>query len=146
MAATNVRPFSPVSTSERPASPGSKLLDVLTTHVARGAFALPFVIFGLLHFVGAQGMAAMVPIPGGVFWIYFTGAALVAGGLGILLNKLGQWAALGLAALLLTFVLGVHVPGLSNPAMHQIALISLLKDVALIGGALTWAGLFRARQ
>jgi uncharacterized membrane protein YphA (DoxX/SURF4 family) len=144
MAATNAPTFT-TAASERPASSGGKVLDVLTTHVARGAFAVPFLVFGLFHFANANAMAGIVPVPGGVFWVYVTGAALVAGGLGILLNRLGQWAALGLAALLLTFILGVHLPGLWNPAMQQMSTIGLLKDISLLGGALTWAGLLRAR-
>src|ERR1043166_5960693 len=61
----------------------SSLLDALTTKVARAAFALPFAVFGLFHFVNANAMAGFVPVPGGVFWVYFTGAALVAGAVGI---------------------------------------------------------------
>ena len=144
--ASHVRNFDAAvsSTSSRPTQ--SRALDVLTTTVARGAFALPFAIFGLFHFLNASAMAGMVPIPGGVFWIYFTGAALIAGSLGILTGKLGRFAALGLAALLVTFIVGVHVPGLSNPQMQQMATMGLLKDVSLLGGALTWAGLLGKRS
>ena len=115
-----------------------KLFRILGNHVARGLFALPFIVFGLFHFVGGEQMAAMVPVPGGIFWVYFTGVALVAGGLGILTNILGRWAALGLAALMALFALTVHLPALGDPAMGQMATISLLKDTALAGGALAW--------
>jgi uncharacterized membrane protein YphA (DoxX/SURF4 family) len=123
-------------------APGS-VLDVLTTKVARGAFALPFAVFGLFHLLNARAMAGMVPVPGGVFWIYFTGLALVAGSVGILTGKLGRLAAFGLAALLLTFILGVHVPNLGQAATQQMAVMGLLKDLSLLGGALTWAGLLK---
>ncbi|MDF2693757.1 MAG: hypothetical protein K0S65_2140 [Labilithrix sp.] len=91
-------------------------------------------------------MAGMVPVPGGVFWIYFTGAALIAGSLGIMTGILGRLAALGLAALLGIFILAIHIPGLSNPQMQQMAMMGLLKDVSLLGGALTWAGLLGKRS
>jgi uncharacterized membrane protein len=112
----------------------------VTRTVARVLFALPFLVFGLLHFVYAGQMAGAVPVPGGVVWVYLTGAGLVAGGLGVLTRWLGMWAALGLAVLLLTFIAAVHVPALRVPEMQQMATINLLKDTALLAGALTWAG------
>ncbi|CAM4033867.1 MULTISPECIES: hypothetical protein [Flavobacterium] len=38
--------------------------------LGRFSFFIPMVIFGLFHFMNAKAMAGMVPIPGGVFWIY----------------------------------------------------------------------------
>jgi putative oxidoreductase len=140
--ASHVRNFDAAVSPSSKSSP----LDILTTKAARAAFALPFAIFGLFHFLNASAMAGMVPIPGGVFWIYFTGAALIAGSLGILTGILGRLAALGLSALLVTFIVGVHLPGLSNPQMQQMATMGLLKDVSLLGGALTWAGLLGKRS
>jgi putative oxidoreductase len=139
--ATHVRSFDDVATP----STSGKVFHTLTTTVARAAFALPFAVFGLFHFLNAQAMAAVVPIPGGVLWVYLTGLALIAGSLGILTGKLGRLAALGLAALLLTFIVTVHLPGLGNPQMAQMATMGLLKDVSLLGGALTWAGVLGRR-
>ncbi len=141
--ASHVRDFDAVVRSE--SSSSSRGLDVLTSKVARVTFALPFAVFGLFHFLNASAMAGMVPVPGGVFWIYFTGAALIAGSIGLITGILGRLAAFGLAALLLTFILGVHVPGLSNPQMQQMAMMGLLKDISLFGGALTWATLLGKR-
>lgn len=143
--ASHARPFDAVSTDPHTSASG-RALELATSKVARALFALPFAIFGLFHFLNASAMAGIVPVPGGVFWVYFTGAALIAGSVGILTGVLGRLAALGLAALLLTFIFGVHVPGLSNPEMQQGAMMGLLKDVSLLGGALTWAGLFGKRS
>jgi uncharacterized membrane protein len=115
-------------------------MKTLTSSVARWVFAVPFIIFGLSHLLRPQALAPMVPVPGGVFWVYVTGIALIAGGLGIGTKVLGHWAGLGLAALMLTFVVTIHVPGLLHPGTRQMALIMMLKDLALGGGALTWAG------
>ena len=115
--------------------------QVLTTHVARVIFALPFAVFGVFHFLHAHAMIGAVPIPGGVFWIYFTGAALIAGSLGMMTGILGRWAALGIAALMLVFILAVHLPGLGNPKMAQAAMMGLLKDTSLLSGALAFAGM-----
>lgn len=108
----------------------------------RVLFALPFAVFGVNHLLNAQAMAGAVPIPGGAFWIYFTGIAMLAASIGILTKVLGQWAALGLALLLWVYVVAIHIPGLGNPQTRMMATVNLLKDVALSGGALTWAGLF----
>ena len=145
--ASHVRNFDEVvSQSGRSSGSTGGALDLVTGKVARVAFALPFAIFGLFHFLNANAMAGMVPVPGGVFWIYFTGAALIAGAVGIITNILGRWAALGLSALLALFIVSVHVPGLSNPQMQQMAIMGLLKDVSLLGGALTYAGLLGRKR
>ncbi len=110
--------------------------------------AIPFFLFGLMHFAFGANMAGMVPawLPGGVFWVYATGAALVAGAIGMTSGKLGYWAALGLAALMAVFVVTVHLPGLGNPETQQMAMAGALKDLGLAGGALIQAGLFRSQR
>jgi putative oxidoreductase len=118
----------------------------VTRTLARLLFALPFVASGLIHFVRADDMAGAVPVAGGIFWVYFTGAALIAAGIGIATRRLGTWAALGLALLLLFFIFTIHVPGLSSPKAQSAALGQLLKDLALLGGALTWAGLLASSE
>ncbi len=64
-------------------------MGALTSTVARYVFAIPFGIFGLLHLMGGQNMAGMVPswIPGGVFWVYLTGLALMAAAVSIIIQK-----------------------------------------------------------
>jgi uncharacterized membrane protein YphA (DoxX/SURF4 family) len=121
------------------------VMNALTT-AGRIVFALPFIVFGVNHLIAGPAMASYVPVPGGVFWIYFTGIALIAGGVGVATKLLGKWAALGLAILLAVFVVTMHVPGMANPATRQMSLISFLKDIALAGGALTWAGIFAAAE
>jgi putative oxidoreductase len=117
-----------------------------TRTVARFLFALPFVASGIVHFALGGEMAAMVPVAGGVAWVYLTGAALIAAGIGIATRRLGMWAALGLSLLLLTFIVAVHLPGLTHAATRQMALGNLIKDTALLGGALTWAGLLASNE
>ena len=114
--------------------------------VGRWLYALPFAAFGLLHFTGAEAMAGMVPLPGGVFWVYFTGVALIAAAVGIITGVLGRYAGLGLALLMATFVLGVHLPGLADPQSQQFSMIALLKDIALAGAALTFASRLPLRR
>jgi len=124
----------------------SLFMKVLTTTVARILFALPLGIFGLFHFIGGEDMAAMVPIPGGVFWIYLTGAALLAASIAIIAKKMGKIASLLLALLMLVFIVFLWIPGLGDEATMQMSMSSLLKDSALAGGALTYAGIFASEE
>jgi uncharacterized membrane protein len=109
--------------------------------VGKIIFAVPFVIFGILHFIAATKMAGVVPawLPGGIFWVYFTGALLIAGGVGIMTERMRVQAAYGVAALMATFIVTVHFPALSNEGTRQMAMMGLLKELALIGGAITIA-------
>ncbi|MEK6480873.1 DoxX family membrane protein [Catalinimonas sp. 4WD22] len=109
-------------------------MQVLTTTVARILFAVPFVIFGLFHFMNASAMAGMVPVPGGAFWVYLTGAAMLAAGVAILAGKYARIACLLLALLLLIYVFTIHLPGAMGG--NQQSITNLLKDLAMAGGAL----------
>jgi len=101
-------------------------------------YALPFAVFGLFHFMNASGMAGMVPIPGGVIWVYLTGAAHFAFVLAVLLGKMDKLAAVLFALMLLIFALAIWLP---NAMADQSAMSSLLKDLSLAGGALLYAQL-----
>ena len=113
-------------------------MQLLTTILARLLFGVPMVVFGLFHFMNAQGMAGMVPFPGGVFWVYLTGIALIAAGVAILIQKMGKIAALLLALMLVIFALTIHLPGAMGDG-GQASMTNLLKDLALAGGALGFA-------
>jgi len=107
--------------------------------IGKYLYAIPMVIFGLFHFLNASAMAGMVPIPGGVFWIYLTGLSLILAGVSIIIQKLDEWSSFLLAVLLLVFVLTIHLPGvLAGGEMAQIYMTNLLKDLALAGGALIY--------
>ena len=117
-------------------------MKLLTTTIARYVFALPFGIFGLLHFMNASQMAGMVPLPGGVIWVYLTGAALLAACISIIIQKYTRWACLLLALMLIIFVLTLHLPGVINApdeAAMGASMAQILKDTGLAGGALILA-------
>jgi uncharacterized membrane protein len=106
--------------------------------LGRLLYAIPFAVFGLFHFMKAEGMAQMVPVPGGVFWIYLTGTAMIAASISIVIRKKSSLASLLLGALLLVFVLTIHLPmvlGGDQSAMGQ-----LLKDLALAGASFYYSG------
>ena len=108
----------------------------LISNIGRFLFAIPMVIFGVFHFVNTRTLQNVVPsfIPGQTFWVYLTGAALMAAGISILIKKQVQLISLLLALMLLVFALFVHLPLALNG--DQLASSSLLKDIALAGGAL----------
>jgi uncharacterized membrane protein len=109
----------------------------------RIVFAIPFAMFGMMHLIMANNFVGMVPswVPGGVFWVYVTGIALMAAAISIISKK-----QIYLASILLTVLLGVFVMTIHLPAVFggdQMAMGSLLKDMSLAGGALLIAGLFK---
>ncbi|HRK26532.1 MAG TPA: hypothetical protein PK239_04495 [Chitinophagales bacterium] len=110
------------------------------TRIGQIIFAIPFLVFALFHFMGADAMAGMVPLPGGAIWVYLTGLAQVLFFVSVVMRKKTRLAALLLALMLLIFILAIHLPGAMGG--DQAATGNLLKDLGLIGGALMLANQF----
>jgi putative oxidoreductase len=106
--------------------------------IAKIAFAIPFAFFGVNHFIVGANMSGAVPsfIPGGVFWIYFTGLSLIAAAVSLLINVKTQLAMRLLALMMLIFVLTIHLPGIFNPSTAMMSTMGLFKDLALGASAL----------
>lgn len=106
--------------------------------VARCTYAVPMLIFGLFHFLSGQAMVgALTGWPFALFFVYLSGAGLVLGALAIMLNRYARTASFLLALEIALFVLIIHLPVvLAGGEGMQMAVASMLKDVALIGGAL----------
>lgn len=100
-------------------------------------YAIPFAIFGIFHFMNAEGMAGMVPIPGGVIWVYVTGVALLAAVVSMLTGKKDKLATMLLGVLMLIFALAIHLPAVIGG--DQMSMASLLKDLSLAGAAWMYA-------
>ena len=110
--------------------------------LGRILFALPMLVFGFFHIVGADKMTGMVPtwIPGGVLWVYVSGLGLLAAGVAILLGKQVRLACQLLALMMIIFVVTIHLPGMmAGGDGAQLSLLSILKDTAIAGGALILA-------
>lgn len=103
--------------------------------IGRYLFLIPMAIFGLFHFMGANDMAGMVPswLPGGVFWVYLTGVALILAVVAVFIKKKAKLAMMLLGAMLMIFVLLLHLPAVMGG--NEMSMPMLLKDVALAGGA-----------
>ncbi len=109
--------------------------------LGRYLYALPMAIFGLFHFMNANDMAGMVSLPGGVFWVYLTGAGLLAAAISILI---GKWDKLGTALLglmLIIFALSIHLKGVMDSGGEDAtSMAMMLKDLALAGAAWMYSG------
>jgi putative oxidoreductase len=115
-------------------------MDVLTKTVARYVFAIPFLVFGFFHLMGAKDMAPMIPewLPGGVFWVVLTGFALIAAAVSIFIRILDYYAAFLLGIMLIIFVLVLHLPGALEG--DQMSTSNLLKDLGLAAASWLYAG------
>lgn len=74
-----------------------------------GAF---LALCGIQHFVHEVFVASLVPawIPGAIFWTYFTGIALIAGGVGVVVPATARLAGLLTGTMILIWVIVLHVP------------------------------------
>ncbi len=112
-------------------------------NIGRIIFVVPFAMFGMMHLIMASNFTGMVPswVPGGVFWVYVTGMALMAAAISIISKKQIYLASVLLAVLMGVFVMTIHLPAIIGG--DQMAMSGLLKDMSLAGGALLIAGLFK---
>lgn len=112
------------------------------TLVGRIFFAIPFLGFGVGHLMNAGMMAGMVPIPGGIIWIYVTGAAMILAGVAALTKIQGKLAMMLLALLLIIYIVTIHIPLMLKPETQMMGMQGFYKDLGLAGGALILAGVF----
>lgn len=96
-------------------------------------FAIPFGVFGVMHFMAADQMAAMAP--GGSIMVYITGLCLILAAVSIILGKFDKLASVLLAVLLLLFM----IPHFQNMGNNEAELFNILKNISLAGGALLYA-------
>ena len=113
----------------------------IISRVAIWLLAIVMLYFGIYHFRHPENMLVYVPtyLPGGENWVYFVGAAFILASVAFIINRFVSLAGYLLAALLFIFVLLVHWPNYreaGDKEMQQMALVNLLKDMALAGFAL----------
>lgn len=120
-------------------------MKTLTTTIGRVLYAIPFLMFGGMHFMKADMMTGMVPpfMPMANLWVYLIGACFMAAGISILINRYTKISGLLLAMLLMIFIITIHIPGImsGDAVKMQIAMPNMLKDLALAGAALLIAGM-----
>lgn len=119
----------------------------LQTTAARILFALPFGVIGINHFFVIDFFKGMLTsfIPGGGFTIVFTGVLLVAASISIIIKKYVAISCWLLAILLGLFIVTIHIPNIIAFEGNdmQFAIMQLIKDTSLMGGALMIAGIYK---
>jgi len=75
-------------------------------------FGVMLAIFGLDHFLYPQIVASLVPawVGAQMFWTYFAGIALIAGGIGIMVPRVARIAALMTGVMIFLWVPMIHLP------------------------------------
>jgi putative oxidoreductase len=106
------------------------------TGLGKYLFAIPMLVFGVFHFLGADAMAGMAPF-GGKIIIYITGTCLILFAVSVFLGKYDKLAAVLLSVMLFLFVFLLHLSGFTN--QEQPATSMFLKDLSLAGAALMYA-------
>jgi uncharacterized membrane protein len=117
--------------------------------IGRILFALPFGIFGLNHFLMVDFFSGMLTsfIPGTGFTVLLSGVFLILASISIIIKKYIKLSCYLLAAMLLIFILFIHIPGLFEEGESaNMALMQLLKDTSLMGGTLLIASVFDHEQ
>ncbi len=90
--------------------------------IIRGLLAFAFIAVGVSHFTHEAFFIAIMPpyIPYHRFCVLFSGAAEIAGGIGLLVPQLRRAAGIGLLALLVAvYPANIHM-ALANPAIPGI--------------------------
>lgn len=64
-------------------------------------------------------MAGMVPLPGGVFWVYLTGLAMLAACASIVIERKVRLATILLGVMLIKFVSSVHPRAVAGSEMQS---------------------------
>lgn len=113
----------------------------VVSRIAVMVLAIVMIIFGLYHFMKPSNLIVYVPdfMPGGIVWVYLTGAAFILAAVAFILHKQAKLAGYLLALLLIIFVVTIHLPNYLNagdPDMKSMAFTNLLKDTALAAFAM----------
>jgi uncharacterized membrane protein YphA (DoxX/SURF4 family) len=113
---------------------------VIWGRLCLGAF---MILCGIQHFMYVEFVALFVPrwIPGAVFWAYFAGVALIAGGAGIVVPQVTRLAALLSGAMIFSWVFLVHVPRVLSDPHNPGEVAGLFEALAFSGVAFLLAGL-----
>jgi uncharacterized membrane protein len=133
----------------------ASLVKFLEEFIALGRFffAAFLILCGVEHFIYVEFVAAMVPswIPWHIFWAYFAGVALIAGGLGMVLPKTNwpmttQLAAFLSGIMIFIWVLIVHIPRAAADLSNANEMTAVFEALAMSGTAFLAAASIRNRH
>lgn len=116
--------------------------------IGRILFALPFAFFGINHFLMMDYYMGMLTsfIPQTAFVMILTGLMLIVASISIITKKFVILSTFLLAGLLFLFIVTIHIPHLINGVDTTVTLITMLKDISLMGGSLLIAGIYSVEK
>lgn len=111
-------------------------------------FGVPWLVFGAQHFVYAGFVANLVPafLPARPFWVYLTGAAMIAAGASLIVNRKAALAAALLGLMLLVFFVLIQVPKLVGVDALAINWTRVLQDFAIASASFMLAAFLSKRE
>jgi len=121
---------------------------VVFTLIGRYSLGIFMIICGIEHFMFVEFVKTLVPawIPGNVFWTYFAGVALIAGGIGLLLNQTVKIAALLSGLMVFIWLIILHVPRAVASMGDGNEWIAVAEALAVSGIAFVLAGTSRIEK
>jgi len=101
--------------------------------IAQIFFGLALIPCGLAHFAYAKATAELVPVwlPWHFGWAYFTGAAYIAAGMGVLVGIYARLAATMAAVMMSAFTLLVWIPGVAAEPKSRLQWTALFVSWAI---------------
>jgi uncharacterized membrane protein len=107
-----------------------------------------FILAGIQHFIWVKFVVQLVPawIPGGVFWTYFTGVALIAGGVGLLVPWSARLAAWLSALMIFSWVILLHIPRALADLNNVNEATAVFEALAFSGSALLLASVLKTER
>jgi uncharacterized membrane protein YphA (DoxX/SURF4 family) len=106
------------------------------------------IVAGIQHFLYVSFVATLVPrwIPGHVFWTYFAGIALIAGGLGILIPNVRRPAALLTGIMISLWIVLLHIPRALAAPRDSNETTAVFEAIAVSAGVFLTASLAELRD
>jgi uncharacterized membrane protein len=118
-------------------TPGNVRVNSAFLLAGRLALGSYLIASGIQHFLFPAAVKTLIPmwIPGPVFWTYFAGVALIAGGVGVIVPATRQVAGLAVGLMLLTWFLILHIPRalLALPANQRNEWTAVFEALAFAG-------------
>jgi len=105
--------------------------------IAIALFGIPWIVFGIQHFMYAGFVRDLVPayMPVRIFWVYLTGVAMIAAGTGFIIRRQAQLAAFLLSCMLLLFILMLHPLLVAKEPQVGVHWTRVMQDIAIMGAA-----------
>jgi len=121
--------------------------DRVSVRIGSWCLAAFLVLGGIQHFLFAGFVKTLVPawVPGPLFWTYFAGVALIAGGVGLLVPLTARLAGALTGLMVFLWVLMLHIPRAleAAPAARRNEWTAVFEATAFSGIALMLSGLAR---